>query len=127
MNFDKLPGAWFALSGLVYLVGLLVCVVFAPYGFAVGFAAGGALVLGNAWISARKIKRTSFQDKTRTTVLLLADFYARLILLGICFYVFLKFLNVDPLGLVTGLSVVPVGLIVMLVLIQIANRRPEEV
>ncbi len=41
---------------------------------------------------------------------------------------FIKFVNVDPVGLVTGLSVVPMGLFVMLVLIYVANRRrPEEV
>jgi hypothetical protein len=58
---------------------------------------------------------------------LLGGFYVRLILLGICLYGFIRFLKVDPVGLVAGLSVVPAGLLVMLVLIHIANRRPEEV
>ena len=58
---------------------------------------------------------------------LLGGFYVRLILLGICLYGLIKFLKVDPVGLVTGLSVVPAGLLVMLALIYIANRRPEEV
>jgi hypothetical protein len=127
MNFDKIPGVWFVLSGSVYFVGLLICVVFAPSGFVIGFATGGALVLGNAWASARRIKRTGFLERNGVTALLLGGFYVRLILLGICLYGFIRFLKVDPVGLVTGLSVVPAGLLVMLVLIYISNRRPEEV
>ncbi len=115
------------LSGLLYLVGVLGCILFAPTGFSVGFVAGGALVLGNAWASARRIKSTGFLDRNGVTALLLGGFYVRLILLGICLYGFIRFLKVDPVGLVTGLSVVPAGLLVMLVLIYIANRRPEEV
>lgn len=115
------------LSGAMYLVGLLACVVLAPLGFSLGFAAGGALVLGNAWVSARRVKRTGFIERNGVTALLLGGFYVRLILLGICLYGFIRFLKVDPVGLVTGLSVVPAGLLVMLVLIHIANRRPEEV
>ena len=111
MNFDKIPGIWFVLSGAVYLVGLLACVVLAPQGFAFGFAAGGALVLGNAWVSARRVKRTGFLDRSGVTALLLGGFYVRLILLGICLYGFIRFLKVDPVGLVTGLSVVPAGLL----------------
>ena len=45
MNFEKIPGIWFVLSGVVYLVGLLACTASAPRNFALGFAAGGALVL----------------------------------------------------------------------------------
>ena len=127
MNFDKIPGVWFVLSGVVYLVGLMACVVLAPHGFGLGFAAGGALVLGNAWVSARRVKRTGFLDRNGVTALLLGGFYVRLILLGTCLYGFIRFLKVDPVGLVAGLSVVPAGLLVMLVLIHIANRRPEEV
>jgi len=127
MNFDKIPGVWFALSGAVYLVGLLGCIFLAPIGFALGFAAGGALVLGNAWISARRVKKSGFADRNHATALLLGGFYVRLILLGICLYGLIGFLEVDPVGLVTGLSVVPAGLLVMLALIYIANRSPEEV
>jgi hypothetical protein len=127
MNFDKIPGIWFVLSGLLYLFGLVACAVLAPTGFGLGFAAGGALVLGNAWASARRIKNTGFLQRSGVTALLLGGFYARLILIGICLYGFIRFLKVDPVGLVTGLSVVPAGLLIMLVLIYIANRRPEEV
>jgi hypothetical protein len=124
MNFDKIPGVWFVLSGVVYLVGLLACVVLAPLGFGLGFAARLSLVM---MVSARRVKRTGFLDRNGVTALLVGGFYVRLILLGICLYGFIRFLKVDPVGLVTGLSVVPAGLLVMLVLIHIANRRPEEV
>jgi ATP synthase I chain len=127
MNFDKIPGIWFVLSGLLYVIGLVACAVLAPTGFGLGFAAGGALVLGNAWASARRIKKTGFLHRSGVTALLLGGFYVRLILLGICLYGIIRFLKVDPVGLVTGLSVVPAGLLIMLVLIYIANRRPEEV
>jgi hypothetical protein len=85
MNFDKIPGVWFVLSGAVYLIGLLACVVLAPHGFGLGFAAGGALVLGNAWVSARRVKRTGFLDRNGVTALLVR-LYVRLILLRICLY-----------------------------------------
>jgi len=127
MNFDKIPGVWFVLSVVVFSVKKKACVVLAPLGFGLGFADGGTLVLGNAWVSARRVKRTGFLDRNGVTALLLGGFYVRLILLGICLYGFIRFLKVDPVGLVTGLSVVPAGLLVMLVMIHIANRRPEEV
>ena len=127
MNFEKIPGIWFVLSGLVYLIGLLACIASAPRDFALGFAAGGALVLGNAWVSARRVKKAGFLDKNGVMAVLLGGFYVRLILLGICLYGLIKFLQVDPVGLIIGLSVVPAGLFVMLALIYIANRRPEEV
>jgi len=128
MNAEKIPGIWFSLSGVVYLIGLPVCFFIAPYEFTFGYAAGGALVLLNAWMSARRVKSADFPNRGRVTASVLGGFYLRLILLGICLYAFIKFVNVDPVGLVTGLSVVPIGLFFMLVLIYIANRRrPEEV
>jgi hypothetical protein len=128
MNAEKVPGIWFFLSGVVYLVGLPVVVLLAPREFALGFASGGALVLLNAWISARKVKRADFPNRGAVMASLLGGFYLRLIILGICLYAFIKFIRVDPVGLVTGLSVVPVGFFVMVVLIYLANRRrPEEV
>jgi hypothetical protein len=128
MNAEKIPGIWFLLSGVVYLIGLPAVFALAPREFALGFAGGGALVLLNAWISARKVKNADFPNRGAVMASLLGGFYLRLILLGVCLYAFIKFIHVDPVGLITGLSVVPVGLFVMLVLIYVANRRrPEEV
>lgn len=127
MNLERIPGIWFLLSGAVYVVGLPVCFAFGPREFAIGFAAGGALVLLNAWVSARRIKKADFPNRGRVTASLLGGFYVRLIMLGICLYAFIAYVHVDPVGLVTGLSVVPAGLLFMLVLIYVANRRPEEV
>ena len=128
MNAEKIPGIWFALSGAAYLIGLPVCFLVAPYEFALGFASGGALVLLNAWMSARRVKNAGFPNRGAVMASVLGGFYFRLILLGVCLYAFIKFIHVDPVGLVTGLSVVPMGLFVMLVLIYVANRRrPEEV
>ncbi len=128
MNAEKIPGIWFALSGAAYLIGLPVCFLVAPYEFALGFASGGAVVLLNAWMSARRVKNADFPNRGAVMASVLGGFYLRLILLGVCLYAFIKFIHVDPVGLVTGLSVVPMGLFVMLVLIYVANRRrPEEV
>ena len=128
MNADRIPGIWFALSGVVYLVGLPVCFLVTSLAFTIGFATGGALVLLNAWMSARRVRQADFPNRGRVMASLLGGFYLRLILLGVCLYAFITFMHVDPVGLVTGLSVVPVGLFVMLVLIYVANRRrPEEV
>lgn len=84
-------------------------------------------MLVNAWLSAWRIKKSDFYNKGRAVVSLLGGFYFRLIFLGLCLFILIKFTKVDPVGLVTGLSVVPAGLFVMLTLIYISNRRPEEV
>jgi hypothetical protein len=127
MNFGKVPAIWFALSAVVYTLGLIASAFLASQGFTVGFAVGGALILANSWASARKLKRADFPHRGRVMASVLGGFYLRLILVGICLFGFIKFVKVDPVGLVTGLSVAPAGLFVMLGLIYIANRRPEEV
>lgn len=127
MNFEKIPGVWFVLSGVVYIVGLPACFTLASSGFALGFGVGGALVLLNAWASSRRIKKADFPHKGRVMASVLGSFYLRLLLLGISLFGVIRYLKVDPIGLVTGLTVVPAGLLIMLVLIFIANRRPEEV
>jgi len=127
MDFERIPGVWFTLSAFVYVLGLLCSVIFAGQTFALGFSIGGALVLLNAWAAARRLRKAEFPHKGRVMASVLGGFYMRLILLAICLFGVIKFLKVDPVGLVTGLSVVPAGLFVMLVLIYLVNRRPEEV
>lgn len=60
-------------------------------------------------------------------VSLMGGFYFRLIAVGFSLFALIKFGNIDPVGLVTGLSVIPAGMMLMLVLIYISNRRPQEV
>lgn len=127
MNLEKIPGIWVGLSAAVYLFSLGLAWLIGSGAFAAGFAAGGALVLLNAWISARTLRKADFQYRSRATAFIVGGFYLRLIVLGICLYVLLKIVGVDPVGLVTGLSVLPAGLLVMLGLAYIANRRPGEV
>ena len=127
MKFEKIPGIWFTLSALVYVIGLTISFLWASWSFGVGFLAGGALVLANAWASARKVKQADLAQKGSATVSLLGGFYLRLIVVGLCLYGLVKFAKVDPVGLVIGLSVVPAGLFVMLALTIVANRRPKEV
>jgi hypothetical protein len=127
MKYDVLPTVWLAVCGGVYTVGLVICLVAAPSHFTVGFGFGGALVLTNAWVSAHRLRKARFSNRTQAMVDIIGGFFVRLSLLGICLYGLLKFLKVDPVGLVAGLSVVPAGVLVMLVLIHIANRRPEEI
>jgi hypothetical protein len=127
MDFERIPGVWFTLSAFVYVVGLLCSLIFAGQTFALGFSIGGALILLNAWAAARKLRKAEFPHKGRVMASVLGGFYMRLILLGICLFGVIKFLKVDPVGLVSGLSVVPAGLFVMLILIYLVNRRPEEV
>ncbi len=128
MNTDRIPGIWFVLSGVVYAAGLPVCLLMTSREFTLGFAAGGALVLLNALMSARRVRKADFPNRGPVMASLLGGFYLRLILLGVCLYAFITFMRVDPVGLVTGLSVMPAGLFIMLVLIYVANRRrPEEV
>ncbi len=127
MNFEKVPSVWLLLSVAVYSIGLLIALMLASWSFAGGFAAGGALILLNAWVSARKLKTAPLPDKGLVMASVMGGFYLRLILIGICLYVLITIIRVDPVGLITGLSVVPAGLLVMLGLMFVANRRPREV
>jgi len=127
MNFARIPGIFLTISGAVYFLGLVASLFAASYPFALGFGAGGALVLLNVWASARKVKKADFLHKGRVMASLVGGFYLRLLLMGFCIFGLIKFSAADPVGLVTGLSVVPAGLFVLLILIYIANRRPEEV
>jgi len=126
MNLEKIPRIWLFISGAVYLAGLLACLAFAPTEFCVGFGFGGALVLLNSWISARRVSKVEFHDKGRALASLIGGFYFRLAFLGVGLYCLIRFTQLDPIGLVVGLSVIPAGLFAMLILIYIANRRPEE-
>jgi hypothetical protein len=127
MNFDRIPGVWFVFSAAVYVVGLLCSLVLAPPAFITGFSIGGALVLLNAWASARRVKGAQFPHRNRVMATVLSGFYIRMIVLGICLFAVISVLNVDPVGLVAGLSVVPAGLFFMLIMMLFVNRRPEEV
>ena len=127
MDLEKIPRIWLFLSGIVFVVGLVTSSLCASGQFTLGFVSGGALVLLNAWASSWKTRKADFQNKGRSIVALLGGFYLRLIFLGLCLFVLVRFTKVDPIGLVTGLSVVPAGLFVMLTLIYISNRRPKEV
>lgn len=127
MDFRKLPKILLMLSAAVFVAGLVLSCVLASPGFAAGFCAGGALVLLNAWASARKVRGADFPNRGRVMASLLGGFYVRLILLGICLYALIAVVAVDPIGLVTGLSVLPAGLLLMLALMYVANRRPREV
>jgi hypothetical protein len=126
MTFSSIPRIWLSLCGAVYLVGLLTAVAWAPRPFLLGFAGGGAIVLTNLWASASKVRGAAFPHRGPVMRALIGGFYARLFLVGICLFALISFLEVDPVGLVVGLSVVPAGLFVMLILVYLANRRPEE-
>jgi hypothetical protein len=127
MKFAKVPSIWLGTCGIVYVVGVFLCLTLADNRFTIGFVAGGALVLINFLASIQKIRGVDFINKSAVTASVVGGFYLRLAAVGICTYLLIKFFNVDPVGLVTGVTIVPAGLLVMLVLIYIANRRPEEV
>ncbi|MGO9121906.1 MAG: ATP synthase subunit I [Desulfomonilaceae bacterium] len=126
MNLEKIPRIWLVISAAVYLVGLVAFLLLTSLGFAAGFGVGGALVLLNSCISAHSVRKAQFHNKARALMSLVGGFYFRLVFLAVGLYCLIQFTQVDPIGLVIGLSVIPAGLFVMLALIYIANRRPEE-
>ncbi len=81
----------------------------------------------NQILSAKRVKETGFFSKGSAMASLVGGFYVRLIVLGISLYAFIRYAEVDPIGLVAGLSIVPAALILMIIMIYVANRRPEEV
>lgn len=126
MKMEKIPGIWFAICGFVYAVGCVICMVVSSVPFLFGFVTGGGLVLLNLYVSARRVKNADFPNRARVLASVVGGFYFRLALLGICLYFLITHWKVDPVGLVTGLSVIPGGMLILLLLIYIANRRPEE-
>ena len=127
MDFQKIPKIWFGLSAVVFVIGLLASVVLAPLRFTLAYVIGALLVVLNSWLSARRLNQSSFTNRNAAMVSLMGGFYFRLIAVGLSLFALIKFGNIDPVGLVTGLSVIPAGLMLMLVLIYISNRRPQEV
>ncbi len=127
MKFEKIPGIWLGLSSAAYLFGLAALSLWAGREFTVGFGAGGALVLLNSLAACRKLKRTEFTHKGQALASLVGGFYLRLAILGISLFALIRFLKVNAVGLVAGLSVIPAGILIMLILIFVANRTPEEV
>lgn len=126
MRYVSIPRIWYFVCASVYGVGIVLGALWAPPSFLAGFMSGGAIVLANLWASTRRVRRAAFPHRGPVMVSLIGGFYARLILVGICLFVLISYLHVDPVGLIIGLSVVPAGLLVMLVMIYLANRRPEE-
>jgi hypothetical protein len=127
MKFERLPSIWLGTCGVVYVAGVFLCLTLADKGFTIGFVAGGGLVLLNSLASAQKIIGAEFSNRSAVTASVVGGFYLRLAVFGICVYLLIRFFDVDPVGLVAGITVVPAGLLAMLVMIYIANRRPEEV
>ncbi|MDD3472627.1 MAG: ATP synthase subunit I [Syntrophaceae bacterium] len=108
-------------------MGLLVSSLLAPYHFTVAYLIGSLLVLTNSWLSARKVGQATFRERNQAMISIMGGFYVRLAVIGLCLFALIKYVNIDPVGLIAGLTVMPAGLIVMLVLIYISNRRPQEV
>ena len=112
------------LSGL--FVTLAIEVLFNIDELDASIVSGGALVLANLYASARKLKNTSFDNRAGVLASVVGGFYLRLAVLAACLYFLITYIQVDPVGLVAGLSIIPAGMLVMLALIYLANRRPEE-
>ncbi len=126
MNMEKLPGICFMVCGAIYTLGCVLTFLLAPPAFTIGFGGGGALVLLNLFASAHKLRRADFPNRNRVLTSVVGGFYFRLTIIGTCLYILISYAQVDPVGLVAGLSIIPMGIPILLLLIYIANRRPEE-
>lgn len=127
MNTDRIPGILTLITAFCYILGLALVVLVWNWDLAAGFAAGGGLMVLNQVLSAKRVKDTGFFSKGVAMASLMGGFYIRLIILGISLYALIRYAEVNPIGLVAGLSIVPAALIIMIIMIYMANRRPEEV
>jgi hypothetical protein len=127
MNFEKIPGIFALFASICFILGLVLCALLADLGFTVGFAAGGALMVVNLFFSTNRVKNTGFSSKGAAMASLLGGFYVRLIILSILLFALIRHAEINALGLVAGLSIVPAALIMMIIMIYLANRGPEEV
>lgn len=127
MKTEQLPMIWFGIAGTIYAIGLIVFAATVSSSFLMGFAAGGALILATFLFGTRKLKKIDLSRRGAVTASVMSGFYLRLAVVGICLYGLITIVQVDPVGLVVGLSVLPTGLLVLPALILLANRRPKEV
>lgn len=125
---ESIPRLWLGVAGALLMVGLGVCLALGlDMRVRSGFLVGAVLVLLNALASARKVRRADFRAQGGTAALLMLDSAFRMAILGVCVYMAVKILGVDPLGLIAGLSVVPVGMLLTPLILVVCNRNPGEV
>ena len=104
-----------ALAGLLMIPTLVGGFQLSGIAGVVGVAAGGLLALANFWIVARIVVKLTSGEEVAPAILI-GRLFAKFIGLGAAVGVLVMVVEVDPIGLVLGLSVVVAAVIAASVL-----------
>jgi hypothetical protein len=101
------------MNGAVWAALIGAGLVFMPWRFTLGIAAGGLVILANFHLLARVLKAGLTPGQLTTPMAVIAKYYLRLLGTAIVLYFLIAYRLVDPFGLVLGLSVVVINLTLM--------------
>ena len=101
------------MNGAVWLALIGAGLVFMPWRFTLGIAAGGMVILANFNLLARALKSGLTPGQLTTPMAVIAKYYLRLVGTAVVLYFLIAYRLVDPFGLILGLSVVVINLTLM--------------
>ena len=114
MNWDELYKNLNTINLIIVLIVGLCFNLFMDPSFTFGFLAGALIVLANLYMMQKNIRSLFLNNGLfiGNKIALISKFYFRLAIIGIIIYILLG-KNVDPIGLILGLSTVMWGIIIM--------------
>lgn len=101
------------MNGVVWLALIGAGLVFMPWRFTLGIAAGGMVILANFNLLARALKSGLTPGQLTTPMAVIAKYYLRLVGTAVVLFFLIAYRLVDPFGLILGLSVVVINLTLM--------------
>ena len=101
------------MNGVVWLALIGAGLVFMPWRFTLGIAAGGMVILANFNLLARALKSGLTPGQLTTPMAVIAKYYLRLVGTAVVLYFLIAYRFVDPFGLILGLSVVVINFTLM--------------
>ncbi|MCU0580475.1 MAG: ATP synthase subunit I [Desulfobacterota bacterium] len=101
------------MNGAVWVALLGAGLVFMPWRFTLGIAAGGMVILANFHLLARALKSGLTPGQLTTPMAVIAKYYLRLAGTALVLFFLIAYRLVDPFGLIMGLSVVVINLTLM--------------
>lgn len=113
MNWDEFYKFSSSVNLVIVLLGGLYCNMFTEPGFCFGFLSGSIIMLLNFHIMQKGIRSLFIKEGAfvGSKMAVVFKFYFRLAIIGIIIYILLG-KDVDPIGLLLGLSIPTAGIMV---------------
>jgi hypothetical protein len=101
------------MNGAVWAALIGSGLVFMPWRFTLGIAAGGMVILANFHLLGRALKSGLTPGQLTTPMAVVMKYYLRLLGTAVVLYFLIAYRLVDPFGLILGLSVVVINFTLM--------------